>query len=187
VRGESDVKARRLYLASRGLVASHYRRRLTLAVLARTLCTSPRQIQRAYERFGVRTFQEDLRACRLAAAATLLYEQPAIRVADVARLVGYRQAAHFARAFRARFGASPSAFRERARTHRLAVAANGENETNGPRRGRRGDVRAGGAASDRGAGTGAGGGSGGRATRRRSRLSASGRWRRRRGGCARAL
>ena len=82
MRGESDARARRLYLASRGLVATHYRRRLTLAVLARTLCTSPRQIQRAYERFGVRTFQEDLRACRLAAAATLLYEQPAIRVAD---------------------------------------------------------------------------------------------------------
>src|SRR5207302_3431731 len=104
VRGETDVTQRRLYLASRGLVARHYRRRLTLALLARALCTSPRQIQRAYERFGVRTFQEDLRACRLAAAATLLYEQPAIPVADVARLVGYRQAAHFARAFRDRFG-----------------------------------------------------------------------------------
>ena len=147
MRRETDRRQRSLYVASRGLVARDYRRRLTLALLARSLCTSPRQIQRAYERFGEWTFQEDLRACRLAAAATLLYEQPAIPVADVARLVGYRQAAHFARAFRDRFGASPSAFRERAHARRTAVAATGENEANGPRRRRRGTVRAGGAAA----------------------------------------
>jgi AraC-like DNA-binding protein len=92
-------------------------------VLARTLCSSPRQIQRAYEEFAPHSFHEDLRARRLAAAATLLYEQPAIAVADVARLVGYRQAAHFARAFRARFGISPASFRERGRRHRAALAA----------------------------------------------------------------
>src|SRR4029077_11180688 len=131
---------------SRGLVAKHYRRRLTLSLLASTLCTSPRQIQRAYQRFGVRTFQEDLRAGRVAAAATLVYEQPAIPVADVARLAGYRQASHFARSFRARFGVSPAGFRERARVHRMVVAASGENETNGRRRGRRGTADAGGAA-----------------------------------------
>ncbi|MCW3018031.1 MAG: Helix-turn-helix domain, partial [Solirubrobacterales bacterium] len=34
-----------------------------------------------------------------------------IAVADVARLVGYRHAPHFARAFRRRYGVSPGAFR----------------------------------------------------------------------------
>ena len=35
-------------------------------------------------------------------------------MATVARLVGYRQKGHFARAFRRRFGLSPAGFRERA-------------------------------------------------------------------------
>jgi AraC-like DNA-binding protein len=151
MRSETAARRRTLYLLSRGLVARHYRRRLTLAALARALCSSPRQIQRAYEEFGAQSFHEDLRARRLAAAATLLYEQPAIAVADVARLVGYRHAAHFARAFRTRFGVSPASFRERARRHRAAVAATdrrsaSDNGGDGGWRGRRGgEARGGGA------------------------------------------
>jgi AraC-like DNA-binding protein len=135
-----------LYALSRSIVARHYRRRLTLAVIARALSSSPRQVQRAYAEFGARSFNEDLRAHRLAAAATLLYEQPAIAVADIARLVGYRHGAHFARAFRERFGVSPAIFRERARRHRAAVAAADRRSTSdngadaGGRRGRRGDA-----------------------------------------------
>jgi AraC-like DNA-binding protein len=60
------------------------------------------------------TFSEDLLARRMAAAAQLLIEQRSIPVRDVARLVGYRQAPHFARAFRRRYGLSPARFRERA-------------------------------------------------------------------------
>jgi AraC family transcriptional regulator, regulatory protein of adaptative response / methylphosphotriester-DNA alkyltransferase methyltransferase len=123
VRNQTVEYRRSLYLLSRGVVARHYSRPLTLATLARTLCSSPRQIQRAYEQFGPLSFHDDLRARRLTAAATLLYEQPAIAVADVARLVGYRQPAHFARAFRLRFGVAPAGFRERARRHRAAISA----------------------------------------------------------------
>jgi AraC-like DNA-binding protein len=50
----------------------------------------------------------------MAAAAELLIEQRAIPVRDVARLVGYRQAPHFAGAFRRRYGLSPARFREQA-------------------------------------------------------------------------
>jgi AraC-like DNA-binding protein len=39
-------------------------------------------------------------------------------VSDVARLVGYRQASHFAAAFRRRYGLSPARFRERASARR---------------------------------------------------------------------
>lgn len=105
---------RRLYLLARVVVARHYGRRLTLTVVARALSSSPRQIQRAYEQFGELTFQEDLLARRMAAAAELLATQKAIAVRDVARLVGYRQAPHFALAFRRRFGMSPARFRRRA-------------------------------------------------------------------------
>lgn len=112
---------RRLYLLSRVIVARHYRRRLTLAVVAGALSSSPRQLQRAYAQFGEESFHEDLLGRRMAAAAQLLIEQPGIAVRDVARLVGYRQAPHFARAFRRRYGLSPARFRETARANAATV------------------------------------------------------------------
>jgi two-component system response regulator YesN len=110
---------RRLYLLARVVVARNYRRRLTLTAVARAVSSSPRQVQRAYAQFGQTSFQEDLRARRLAAAAQLLAEQPAICVRDVAQLVGYRQAPHFAQAFRRRYGLAPALFRRRARAYRV--------------------------------------------------------------------
>ena len=109
---------RRLYLLSRVVVARNFRRRLTLAQVAAAVSSSPRQVQRAYAQFGELSFHEDLRGRRLAAAAQLLAEQPAIPIATVARLVGYSQPAHFAAAFRRRFGLAPALFRARARAHR---------------------------------------------------------------------
>jgi AraC-like DNA-binding protein len=117
---------RRLYLLARVVVARHYRRRLTLAVVAGALASSPRQLQRAYAQFGEITFREDLLARRMAAAAELLVEQPAVAVQDVARLVGYRQAPHFARAFRRRYGLSPARFRDQARRHKQRAGAGAE-------------------------------------------------------------
>jgi AraC-like DNA-binding protein len=113
VREGTLSERRRLYLLARVLVKRHYRRELTLTAVARALCCSPRQLQRAYE-LGGSTFQEDLTAQRMAAAAELLAGQ-AIHVADVARLVGYSGGSHFARAFRRRYGLSPARYRERAR------------------------------------------------------------------------
>jgi AraC-like DNA-binding protein len=114
MRPETASARRRLYLLARVVVARHYRQELTLAVLARSLASSPRQLQRAYAQFGDCTFSEDLLARRMTAAAELLLEQRSIPIAAVARLVGYRQPSHFARAFRRRYGLSPASFRERA-------------------------------------------------------------------------
>jgi AraC-like DNA-binding protein len=125
VRPDTLEARRRLYLLARVVVARHYRRRLTLAVVAGALASSPRQLQRAYEQFGELSFHEDLFARRMTAAAGLLIEQPAIAVADVARLVGYRQPSHFARAFRTRYGLAPAGFRAAARKnggHRRAAS-----------------------------------------------------------------
>lgn len=106
---------RRLYLLARVTVARHYRQPLTLDRLARALASSPRQVNRAYAQFGETTFREDLHARRMRAAAQLLIEQPAIPVSAVARLVGFSQAPHFAKAFRRRYGLTPAAFRTEAR------------------------------------------------------------------------
>jgi two-component system response regulator YesN len=114
---------RRLYLLARGIVARYYRRPLTLPAVANALSSSPRQLQRAYAQFGDTSFHEDLFARRMAAAAELLVEQRAIPVRDVARLVGYRQAPHFARAFRRCYGLSPARFRTQALRHRAALRA----------------------------------------------------------------
>jgi AraC-like DNA-binding protein len=106
---------RRLYLLARVLVSRYYRRPLTLAVVAEALSTSPRKLQRAYAQFGG-SFQEDLYARRMSAAAQLLSEQRSIPVSDVGRLVGY-PSSYFARAFRRRYGLSPALFRDRALRH----------------------------------------------------------------------
>jgi AraC-like DNA-binding protein len=115
VHPETVETRRRLYLLARLVVARHYRRPLTLTVVAAAVSSSSRQLQRAYAQFGDTTFKEDLLARRMTAAAELLIEQRAIPVRDVARLVGYRNAPHFAQAFRRRYGRSPARFREDAR------------------------------------------------------------------------
>ena len=107
---------RRLYLLGRILVNRYYRRPLTLEAVARTLSTSPRQLQRAYAQFDD-SFHEDLLTRRMSVAAQLLSEQRTLPVSDVGRLVGYRQPSYFARAFRRRYGLSPSLFRAQALRH----------------------------------------------------------------------
>jgi AraC-like DNA-binding protein len=122
VRSNTLASRRRLYLLARVLVARHYARPLTLELVGRALACSPRGLQRAYEQFGEMTFKEDLRTRRMTAAAELLIEQRSIPVADVARLVGYRHGAHFARAFRGEYGVAPARFRELARERERAAA-----------------------------------------------------------------
>ncbi len=111
MRASTMIERRRLYLMARVIVKRYYARQLTLEAVAKALATSPRQLQRAYDQFGDRSFGEDLRRRRMEAAAELL-AKPAIPVADVARQVGYSQAPHFARAFRRCYGVSPSVYRE---------------------------------------------------------------------------
>lgn len=122
MRAHTIHEQQRLRLLAGAMIARHYRRPLTLAGVARALSSSPRQLQRAYTRADC-SFSEDLLAVRMAAAALLLAEHPSIPVADVARLVGYSRATHFARAFRRSFGVAPAVFRERERSARAGPRA----------------------------------------------------------------
>lgn len=110
MRSRTFGERRRLYLLARLVVKYHYRKHLTLDMVAKALAISPRQLQRVYAQFGGGTFSDDLRARRMAAAAELL-SQRAVPVRKVAQQVGYRQASHFARTFRCRYGVSPTDFR----------------------------------------------------------------------------
>jgi AraC family transcriptional regulator, arabinose operon regulatory protein len=136
VRGETVESRRRLLERVQALIAAEYRRELTLAVAARELASSPRQIQRSYEQGGESSFREDLRTQRLRVGAELLAGQAALRVEDIARLAGYSHVAHFGRAFRERYGRSPGAFRELTRDA-LARADPASLSASDARRGRR--------------------------------------------------
>jgi AraC-like DNA-binding protein len=114
VRPDTASERRRVYLHARVVIARHYRSDLTLAVVARALASSPRQLQRAFAQFGQESFSEELLARRMTVAAQLLIEQRWIAVEDVARLVGYSSSSHFARAFRRRYGLPPARFRQQA-------------------------------------------------------------------------
>lgn len=123
-RESTDRYRRQLFLQAWALVERDYRQPLTLPMVARLLCSSPRQIQRAYEQFAGASFSTHLRVARLAAAAELLRTQP-LAVRDVARLVGYQQSGQFSRAFTRRYGLHPSAYRAATQT---GPNLNGERE-----------------------------------------------------------
>jgi AraC-like DNA-binding protein len=126
-----------LYREICAVVARHYRRPLTVAVVARALASSPRQLQRAFTEVGETSFSAYLREVRLRNAALLLARQP-LTVRQVALVVGYRQPAHFAKAFRRRYGLTPARYRERARNrpagHRDRSAGARCRRHQGPRR-----------------------------------------------------
>jgi len=111
MRTQTASERRRLYEQARALVASDHRGELTLGALSRALASSPRQLQRAYAQCGETTFREELVTRRMRTAAQLLVEQRSMAVGDVARLVGYSEGTHLARAFRRRYGLSPASFR----------------------------------------------------------------------------
>jgi AraC-like DNA-binding protein len=99
-----------LFEEARAIVEAEYARELSLDELARRVASSRRQLQRAYAEIGSTTFREHLTAVRMERAAEMLGHKD-LTVREVARHVGYRQPAQFAKAFRRRHGVSPSEYR----------------------------------------------------------------------------
>jgi AraC family transcriptional regulator of adaptative response / methylphosphotriester-DNA alkyltransferase methyltransferase len=99
-----------LYRDAVSIVESEYGAELDLDDIARRVASSRRQLQRAYAEIGHTTFREHLTAVRMRRAAELL-AGGRLTVREVARRVGYRQPAQFAKAFRRATGASPSEYR----------------------------------------------------------------------------
>jgi transcriptional regulator GlxA family with amidase domain len=96
------------------IVEAEYASDLSLDDIARRVASSRRQLQRAYAEIGTTTFRTHLTEVRMDRAAELLAEG-GLAVRDVARRVGYRQPAQFAKAFRRRHGSAPSEYRLHAR------------------------------------------------------------------------
>lgn len=101
-----------LYEEATAIVEREFASDLNLDDIARRIASSRRQLQRAYAEIGNTTFRDHLTRARMERAAEMLrLRHPKVR--DVARRVGYRQPAQFAKAFRRHHGTSPSAFRAR--------------------------------------------------------------------------
>lgn len=98
---------------AREIMREEYADDLSLDDVASRIATSRRQLQRVFAELAHSGFREELAAIRMERAAELL--RGPLPVGEVARRVGYRQSAQFAKAFRAHHGMVPSAYRERVR------------------------------------------------------------------------
>jgi transcriptional regulator GlxA family with amidase domain len=94
------------------IVEEEFASDLSLDDIARRVASSRRQLQRAYAEIGNTTFREHLTRVRMERAASMLAER-GLTVREVARRVGYRQPAQFAKAFRRHLGVAPSDYRAR--------------------------------------------------------------------------
>jgi AraC family transcriptional regulator, regulatory protein of adaptative response / methylphosphotriester-DNA alkyltransferase methyltransferase len=94
------------------IVEDEYASDLSLDDIARRVASSRRQLQRAYSEIGNTTFREHLTRVRMERAAMMLSDR-GLTVREVARRVGYRQPAQFAKAFRRHIGVAPSDYRVR--------------------------------------------------------------------------
>ncbi len=98
---------------AREIMRDEYAEDLVLDDVAGRIATSRRQLQRVFAELAGTGFREELAAIRMERAAELLHGP--MPVGDVARRVGYRQSAQFAKAFRAHHGTVPSEYRARVR------------------------------------------------------------------------
>jgi transcriptional regulator GlxA family with amidase domain len=107
----TTIRLRRsLFEEATEIVDREYGSDLALDDIARRVSSSRRQLQRAYAEVGGTTFRTHLARVRMEKAAELLGSH-LLTVREVARRVGYRQPAQFAKAFRRHFGVAPSHFR----------------------------------------------------------------------------
>jgi AraC-like DNA-binding protein len=83
--------------------------------------TSARTLQRRLHRIGL-TYAEVVAQTRLETARKML-DDPGKKIGDVARTLGYSDAAHFTRAFQRWTGLTPTDFRRRAETGGASGAA----------------------------------------------------------------
>jgi len=92
----------------------HLGETLELSDLAAVAHFSPWHFHRVFAAWTGETFGEYLRRRRLDSAALRLSRNPQVSVLDAALAVGFGSGEAFARAFRQRFGCTPSAWREEA-------------------------------------------------------------------------
>lgn len=92
-------------------VSSHLDEKLPLDQLAKIACFSPYHFHRVFSAMVGETLHDFVQRLRIEKAAALLVTRPTASITEIALDCGFGSSAVFARAFRARFGSSASAFR----------------------------------------------------------------------------
>src|SRR4051812_40355865 len=105
-RPETDSRRAEILRDAQAEMERRFGESLTVDEIARAVGTSRRQLQRVFEEVAGTTFRRYLAEVRMRHAADRL--EGGRTVAAVARSVGYRQPAQFAKAFRRHHGVSPS-------------------------------------------------------------------------------
>jgi AraC family transcriptional regulator len=103
---------------------------LDLAKLAQIAHFSPLHFHRLFTAWTGETLGDFLGRRRLEVAATRLAVQPGLSVSSAALTVGFGSAEAFSHAFKARFGASPSAWRKNHAVEWIAERKRGQGEIN---------------------------------------------------------
>jgi AraC-like DNA-binding protein len=103
-REQTDVKKAVLF------VDRHFREPLSLAGVATQVHLSPNYFSERFREFTGTSFQTYLQQRRLAFAQSLL-ASTGLGVTEVCHAAGFNSLSHFGRAYRSRYGESPTAFR----------------------------------------------------------------------------
>ena len=107
-RRHSTVERRAaLFREAAAIIHRDYPQQIDLDTVAAEIATSRRQLQRAFAEAGETSFRTYLARVRMRRALELL-RHGGMPVRRVARSVGYKQPAQFAKAFRRHHGAAPS-------------------------------------------------------------------------------
>jgi AraC-like DNA-binding protein len=104
LREQADIHKAVLY------VDRHFREPLSLGGVAAQVHLSPNYFSERFREFTGTSFQTYLQHRRLAFAHSLL-AATGLGVTEVCRAAGFNSLSHFGRAYRARYGSSPTAFR----------------------------------------------------------------------------
>lgn len=99
-------------------IDAHLEHPLDLGTLAEVACFSPFHFHRLFAAWMGETLGDYLRRRRIEVAARRLVAQPRTRILNIALSVGFGSGEAFTRAFKSRFGCSPTVWRERQRLPR---------------------------------------------------------------------
>jgi AraC-like DNA-binding protein len=113
---KSGVRAARLHAIKADILASSSQNELTIAEIALRHCVTPRYVQMLFESEGT-TFSRFLLDQRLARAHRMLSDPRLAEraISTIAYAAGFGDLSHFNRAFRGRYGETPSDVRSSAR------------------------------------------------------------------------
>jgi AraC-like DNA-binding protein len=106
-------RAVRTWQAAIEYIEEHLHRELSRDQVAKALGVHPNYLSTLCSRHGGESFHRTVEEMRLARARILLDTDRDLRIADVARRVGFNDPGYFNRVFRNRQGESPGRWRKR--------------------------------------------------------------------------